>query len=131
LPRPSAIISIDDESLVPTYAQIFEQIRASIERGEVRAGDALPSVRQLAGDLGVAPNTVARAYADLKAEGWVTSEERRLIRVASTSPSLDKASRRRALSEAVTAFLASLASRGYSNDEIAGEVLERFAVARS
>ena len=114
---------------MPTHAQIFEQIRASIERGEVRAGDALPSVRQLAGDLGVAPNTVARAYTDLKVEGWVTSEERRLIRVAPASPSLAKASRRRALGEAVTAFLASLASRGYADDEIAAELRKRFAVA--
>jgi DNA-binding transcriptional regulator YhcF (GntR family) len=126
VPPPNAVVSIDDDSLVPTYAQIFEQIRALIERGEVRAGDALPSVRQLAGDLGVAPNTVARAYADLRAEGWVTSEERRLIRVAPSSPSSAKASRRRALGEAVTAFLASLASRGYADDEIANELRRRF-----
>jgi DNA-binding transcriptional regulator YhcF (GntR family) len=59
-----------DESLeAPTYRQIVEQIRATIERGELQPDIALPPVRQLAGHLGVAPNTVASAYAELQSEG--------------------------------------------------------------
>jgi DNA-binding transcriptional regulator YhcF (GntR family) len=125
MPRPNAIISVDASVAAPPFLQIFEQIRALIERGELRPGDALPTVRQLAGDLGVAPNTVARAYADLRTEGLVTSEERRLTRVASGSSVTSKQSRRKALTDAVDTFLASLTSRGYADDEIGRELRKR------
>ena len=90
MPRPNAVVTLDAGAPTPPHAQIFEQIRAMIERGEVKPGDALPPVRQLAGDLGVAPNTVARAYAELKAEGWVGGEERKLSRIAAGAPALAK-----------------------------------------
>lgn len=122
MPRHNAIVGIDARAPAPPYVQIFEQIRALIERGEVAPGEALPPVRQLAGDLGVAPNTVARAYADLKADGWVVSENRKVTRVATGLSHRPNASRRRALSSAVVTFLASLASRGYVADEIATEL---------
>lgn len=125
MPRTEAVVTLDASAPLPPYVQIFEQIRALIERGAVRPGDALPPVRQLAGDLGIAPNTVARAYADLKAEGWISSEKRQLTRVAARSPGLGTASRRRALGEAVTNFLASLASRGYAEGEVATELRKR------
>jgi len=125
MPRSSAVISVDANVAAPPFLQIFEQIRALIERGELRPGDALPTVRQLAGDLGVAPNTVARAYADLRAEGLVTSEERRLTRVAAASPGSSRQSRRKALADAVETFLASLASRGYAAEEIGLELRKR------
>jgi DNA-binding transcriptional regulator YhcF (GntR family) len=129
MPQPKAIISVDASVAAPPFLQIFEQIRALIERGELRPGEPLPTVRQLAGDLGVAPNTVARAYADLRLEGLITTEERRLSRVASASPSASRHSRRKALTEAVDAFLASLASRGYAADEIGLELRKRLGTA--
>jgi DNA-binding transcriptional regulator YhcF (GntR family) len=128
MPRSSAIIAVDASVAAPPFLQIFEQIRALIERGELQPGDALPTVRQLAGDLGVAPNTVARAYAELRAEGFVASEERRLTRVASSSPASLKKSRRKALGEAIDSFLASLASRGYAAEEIGLELRKRLGV---
>jgi GntR family transcriptional regulator len=121
MPRPEPVVAVDAGSSIPPSVQIFEQIRAAIERGELSCGDALPPVRQLAGDLSVAPNTVVRASADLRAEGWVTSEERRPTRVAPRTPARARASRRSALQAAVTAFLTSLATRGYSAEEIAAE----------
>lgn len=127
MPRPDAVVTIDGAAAAAPHVQIFEQIRAMIERGDVQPGDALPPVRQLAGDLGVAPNTVARAYAELKAGQWVESEERKLIRVAAGAPALAKTSRRGALGDAVAAFLASLTSRGYAADEIAGELRSRLS----
>lgn len=57
------------DSSVPLEEQVREQIREAIARGEVVAGDPLPSVRQLAGDLGIHWNTVARAYRRLRDEG--------------------------------------------------------------
>lgn len=115
-------VSVDPELDAAPFAQIVDQLRALMERGELRGGDPLPTVRQLAGDLGVAPNTVARAYAELQQDGWLTSDGRRGTRVAERIPSHDKRTRARMLRESIESFLRSLEHRGYSADEI-GETL--------
>jgi GntR family transcriptional regulator len=114
-----------DPDLAP-FQQIMDQFRNLIESGELRAGDALPTVRQLASDLSVAPNTVARAYAELQEEGLVTSDGRRGTRVASDVRTGDKPARARKLHETIGKFLQTLAHRGYSEAEIAA-ALRRFA----
>lgn len=118
-------LAVDPSLDAAPFQQILEQIRAFIERGELQAGDPLPTVRQLAGDLGVAPNTVARAYAELQAEGWLTGDGRRGTHVAPHAPAADGRSRARLLREAVTQFVAMLSHRGYSADEVSS-ALERF-----
>lgn len=60
---------IEPSSPVPIYAQIVAQVRGAVAGGELRAGDPLPSVRQLAAELRVNPNTVAQAYRELEREG--------------------------------------------------------------
>lgn len=117
-------IAVDAALDAPPYQQIVDQIRALIERGQLAGGMILPTVRQLAGDLAVAPNTVARAYAELQAEGWIVSDGRRGTRVAARVPSSDKRARGRALRDAVGKLIASLRHRGYSAGEI-GEELRR------
>ncbi len=59
-------IKLDHHSGVPIYRQIIAQIRYAIARGELRPGGQLPTVRQLAVDLSVNPNTVIKAYKDLE-----------------------------------------------------------------
>ena len=113
-----SFLVVDDTSESPPYRQIVEQIRAAIERGELQPEMPLSPVRQLAGDLGVAPNTVARAYAELQTEGWLIGDGRRGTRVASQIPRQDRHARSRALRESVERFLASLQSRGFTKDEI-------------
>ena len=56
---------------VPLYAQLVEQVKHAIETGAVRVGDQLPSVRQMAEELLINPNTVARAYRELEYEGVI------------------------------------------------------------
>ena len=112
------LLAVDPALESPPYQQIFEQIRAAIERGELRGGSTLPTVRQLANDLGVAPNTVARAYADLQEAGWLVSEGRRGTRVASKTPAIDKRARTHALTDAVAHFIETLRHRGYTKEEI-------------
>ena len=63
------LFAIEPSSPVPIYAQIVAQARAAVAGGGLRPGDALPSVRQLAGELRVNPNTVAQAYRELEREG--------------------------------------------------------------
>ncbi|HEV3153172.1 MAG TPA: GntR family transcriptional regulator [Candidatus Baltobacteraceae bacterium] len=113
-----------DPDLAP-FQQIMDQFRNLIERGELRAGDTLPTVRQLAGDLGVAPNTVARAYAELQEEGLLTSNGRRGTTVAAGVRTNDKPTRARKLHETIEQFLETLAHRGYSQAEITA-ALRRF-----
>lgn len=70
------VITIDQSSAEPLYQQIGTQIIAAIARGELVPGDALPSVRSLASDLGINLHTVAKAYAVLRDEGYVVMHRR-------------------------------------------------------
>ncbi len=117
-----SFLIVDEASESPPYRQIVEQIRAAIERGELQPEMPLSPVRQLAGDLGVAPNTVARAYAELQADGWLVGDGRRGTRVASQIPRQDRHARTRSLRESIERFSASLLSRGCSKAEIEAEV---------
>jgi GntR family transcriptional regulator len=117
-----AFLVVDESSDSPPYRQIVDQITAAIERGELQPSMALPPVRQLAGDLGVAPNTVARAYTELQTEGWLIGEGRRGTRVASRLPGLQRHARLRNLRESIEQFFAALQNRGFTRDEIAWEL---------
>lgn len=118
----SVAIAIDPEIEIAPYQQIEEQIRAAIQRGDLASGSTLPTVRQLADDLNVAPNTVARAYADLQEQGWLVSEGRRGTRVAERVPTTDKRVRTNVLRETLERAVASLVGRGYSRNEILTEL---------
>jgi GntR family transcriptional regulator len=61
-----AVLTVDPRSGVPIYLQIIEQIKRSIALGVLQVGEQLPTVKQLAVDLTVNPNTVARAYRELE-----------------------------------------------------------------
>jgi DNA-binding transcriptional regulator YhcF (GntR family) len=116
------LIAVNPRIETAPYQQIFEQIRGAIERGILSPDSLLPTVRQLAGDLGVAPNTVARAYSDLADAGWLVSEGRRGTRVASKTPAGDRRARSHALADATRRFVDTLVHRGYSESEIAAEL---------
>lgn len=60
LPQPSG---------VPVYLQLIEQVKHAVETGALRVGDQLPTIRKVAGDMVINPNTVARAYRELEHEG--------------------------------------------------------------
>jgi len=65
------ILRLNPSSGEPLYLQIIEQVKHAIATGAVNAGEQLPSVRQMAEDLLINPNTVARAYRDLEQEGII------------------------------------------------------------
>ena len=69
-------IAVDLLSPVPPYEQIRQQVGAHVAAGLLRTGDRLPTVRALAGRLGLATNTVARAYQELEADGLVSTRRR-------------------------------------------------------
>jgi GntR family transcriptional regulator len=67
--------NIDPRSPTPLYAQIAGRLRMAIAAGELRAGDSLPSVRQLSSRLRVNPATVVQAYRELELDGLVTTRQ--------------------------------------------------------
>jgi DNA-binding transcriptional regulator YhcF (GntR family) len=67
------LVALDSASSTPPYEQLRDQLERLISSGEMPAGHRLPSIRQLAADLSVAPGTVARAYADLERAGLIRS----------------------------------------------------------
>ncbi len=69
-------IRIRSGSTPPPYEQLRTQLRSLIERGDLLPGERVPTVRGLAGDLGLAPNTVARAYRELEQDGWLVGRGR-------------------------------------------------------
>jgi DNA-binding transcriptional regulator YhcF (GntR family) len=73
----------------PPYARLRDAIRHRIERGELLPGDKLPTVRACAERLGLAPNTVARAYRELEGAGWIAGRGRAGTFVADEVPNSD------------------------------------------
>jgi DNA-binding transcriptional regulator YhcF (GntR family) len=70
------MITVDSNVPEPPYEQVREQVRAQVAAGELAPGTKLPTVRRLAGDLGLATNTVARAYRELEALGVIETRGR-------------------------------------------------------
>lgn len=67
------VLAVDTRSAIPPYEQIRLQLLDALKSGLLRAGERLPSIRQLAGDLGLATNTVGRAFKELETQGFIES----------------------------------------------------------
>ncbi len=67
----ATFLSVDPRSGVPIYLQLIEQVKRSVALGVLAAGEQLPTVKHLALELTINPNTVARAYRDLEREGVI------------------------------------------------------------
>jgi GntR family transcriptional regulator len=109
-------ILIDESDPRPIYRQVADEIRRLIAGGALAEGETLPSVRQVAVDLGVNLNTVAGAYRELQAEGLVTIRHGSGAVVASrkTSTKKDAGELRKPLQSALTALVLA----GVSREEI-------------
>ena len=73
--RPSFRFRLDLHSGVPVYRQIIDQVRGGVASGALSVGDQLPTVRQLAVDLAINPNTVVRAYRELELGGLLETHQ--------------------------------------------------------
>lgn len=118
-------IQIDFRSGHPIYTQIVEQVRGMIAAGELHTGDQLPTVRQLATELRVNFNTVARAYRLLDEAGLISTQHGRGTYVwEAPTEEVDRRLRRQVLEDMTHKFLTDLHRLGYAADE-AIEVLEQ------
>lgn len=112
-------LSIDTRDPTPLYAQVERGLRAAIATGRVRLGDQLPTVRQLAVDLSVNANTIARVYAELERQGVL--ETRRGVGTfvaVGAGRAVPARERRRLLTGFLTRVLADAAAAGFTMDEV-------------
>ena len=111
------------DSAVPVYRQVVDQIRTLCVAGNLAAGEKLPSVRKLAGNLGVHFNTIADAYRVLAEEGWIAVEHGRGAVVLDRSkPGQPTIALREAHGSRLRHLIAELRGHGFDAKWIRGEV---------
>jgi GntR family transcriptional regulator len=110
-------VSIDRERGDAVYVQVAEQLRQLIASGALPSGTAIPSVRQLARDLGVSLNTVARAYRVLEAEGFLLIRDRAGVTVSAPSHEISDDLREELMGD-LRAILARLRQAGIGSPEL-------------
>jgi GntR family transcriptional regulator len=125
------LLVLDPRAPEPPSDQIAEQLRLQVAAGHLPAGAALPSVRQLARDLGVAPNTIVRAYNELERQGWVVASARRGVAVAEVPAAARRAERRREIERAVASLLVTAGRLGVAGSELRSELDRQLAVEGS
>ena len=119
-------IRIDKTSRVPIYDQIKEQIKGLIHARQLRAGDQLPTIRELSVDLAVNFNTVALSYRDLANEGVIMSERGKGTFVANTPGEAEMQRLRQVKLQALVQALLLEADRlGYTRDEVGRAFVEQ------
>lgn len=122
------IVRLDPRSSDPIYSQIVTQIRHLVSARKLKPDDRLPTVRQLAIDLRVNPNTVARAYTQLAEDGVISTQQGRGTYVLETPLPVDQRKlRRERLIMLVEAFLSELDRLGYMPEELEKIWSERLA----
>ena len=112
---------LDLRSGVPVYRQIMDQVLAGIASGRLASGDQLPTVRQLAVDLSINPNTVIRAYRELEIRGFLDTHQGSGTFVGAQRVEQDGEERQRKLDGIVSDLVARAGSEGFT----AQQVLER------
>src|SRR3990172_3364653 len=107
--------SLDFRSGIPIYTQVVEHIRQEVLNGDVKPGDQLPTVRQLAADLRANFNTVARAYRLLDDAGSISTQHGRGTYIlGGGSPEVSQAQRKQALEELPRQYLSEAAHFDFS-----------------
>ena len=119
----ATIVSLDVHDRTPIYTQLDRGLRAAIAAGRLQPGDQLPTVRQLAVDLQVNANTVARVYAELERAG-VLETRRGVGSFISATPAQARPPREheRRLRAFVTKVLADADAAGFTLDEVVAEL---------
>ncbi len=127
-------ITVDPSNDVPIFRQIVQQIKTAVAMGRLQPEEPLPSVRQLAVELAVNPNTVARAYLDLEIEGVIYKRQGAGTFVSGQGVEMSKQERRRVLSELFERALVEGVNFGMGERELREtfeRVLEKIMEARA
>ncbi|MGH9496566.1 MAG: GntR family transcriptional regulator [Candidatus Sulfotelmatobacter sp.] len=125
--------ALDLHSGVPVYRQLIDQVRGGVASGSLSAGDQLPTVRQLAVDLEINPNTVMRAYRELELGGMLETHQGTGTFISYKKPEKKSAERERQLGQMVGEFAARAGAAGFTLEEVIdrlGELLPNPAQRR-
>jgi GntR family transcriptional regulator len=115
---------LDQHSGVPAYRQIIDQVQAGIASGALTAGDQLPTVRQVAVDLTINPNTVLRGYRELEIRGVLDTQQGTGTFVSERKVKKDDAERARQLGQLVSEFVARAGANGFTVQDLMERLTE-------
>jgi DNA-binding transcriptional regulator YhcF (GntR family) len=118
---------LDLHSGVPVYRQIIDQVMGGIASGALAAGDQLPTVRQVAVDLSINPNTVVRAYRELEIRGVLDTQQGMGTFIGNQKVKRDDVERRRQLNQLVSEFVSRAGSAGFTIAELLEQLHDRQA----
>jgi GntR family transcriptional regulator len=110
--------TLDLHTGVPVYRQLIDQVRTGIASGALSAGDQLPTVRQLAVDLSINPNTVMRAYRELELGGLLETHQGTGTFISSKKPEKKTLERERQLAQMAGEFAARAGAAGFTLEEV-------------
>jgi GntR family transcriptional regulator len=117
-------LKIDQRSGVPVYRQIIDQVLGGVAAGKLRAGDQLPTVRQLAVDLAINPNTVVRAYRELEIREVLSTQQGTGTFLTDKKPAVDELERHRRIAQLCGELLSKAGAEGITLAEIIGYLNE-------
>ena len=109
---------LDLHSGVPVYRQIIDQVLGGMASGKLTGGHQIPTVRQVAVDLAINPNTVVRAYRELEIRGVLETQQGTGTFISHREVQQDEVERRRRLAQLVSEFVARAGSAGFTVDEL-------------
>lgn len=121
------LFQINPLSPEPLYDQVVYQVKAAVARGELRAGDRLPSVRELARQLTINPNTVARSYQALEGDGVIVRRQGAGCFVTGGPSNLREEERARRLEEHLARLVTEAYHLGFGADEVRAALERRLA----
>ena len=116
--------ALDLHTGVPVYRQIIDQVRAGIASGALAAGDQLPTVRQLAVDLEINPNTVMRAYRELELGGLLETHQGTGTFISDKKPDRKSAERERLLDQIAGDCASRAGAAGFTVEELIDRLRE-------
>jgi len=122
--RPPFRLRLDLQSGVPVYRQIIDQVHGGIASGTLSVGDQLPTVRQLAVDLSINPNTVARAYRELELGGLLETHQGTGTFIGAQKMRGSEEQRTRQLCQIVGDFVARAGAAGFTVENLIEELRE-------
>jgi GntR family transcriptional regulator len=116
---------LDAHSGVPVYRQLIDQVTGGMAAGSLGAGDQLPTVRQVAVDLSINPNTVVRAYRELEIRGVLETQQGTGTFISRQKVRRDEVERQRQLAQLVGDFVARAGAAGYTVEELMEQLQDR------
>ncbi|HLI86957.1 MAG TPA: GntR family transcriptional regulator [Bryobacteraceae bacterium] len=122
--RPFAF-RLDEHSGVPVYRQLIDQVLAARAAGLLAVGDQLPTVRQVAVDLAINPNTVARAWRELEIRGIIETQQGTGTFISQQKVEGGEVARRRQLDRLVEDFVARAGAAGFSIEDVLEQLQDR------